>query len=120
MSNPKCRDKVLEPAIIQLIINEKSIFLNEFVQYVLTGVNLSCFEHLKGFPQRDKIESFELNFTNEKHGKENPQLIVNGKKIGLNKFVQDLVIGYNIGIINTLSEIPENPDNFKIIYRKLE
>ncbi len=110
-----------KPQIIEILINERTIKIKEFVQNVIAALNLGVFIHLKGIPDKKEINNFEIQIDNQAElGKSSKivVLMINGKHIGNKPFVQDMIRGYNIGLIQTLENIPQNIKNIKIIFKR--
>lgn len=118
----KTRSKItLHPPIIELKINEKLIFLNDFTQQIIYALNIACLEKLKGIPDLNEINSFKIQLdATQKIGESTKIAIVyiNGKHIGNKPFVQNIIRSYNIAVINTLRNIPENAQKFEIKFKK--
>ena len=107
--------------IIEIKINEKLIFLNNFTQQIIYALNIACLGRLKGIPDINKIDSFNISLdANLKIGESTKIAIVhvNGKHIGNKPFVQNIIRSYNIGVINTLRNIPKDAQKFEIIFKK--
>lgn len=118
----KMRSKIpTHPPIIELKINEKLIFLNDFTQQIIYALNIACLEKLKGIPDLNEINSFKIQLdATQKIGESTKIAIVyiNGKHIGNKPFVQNIIRSYNIAVINTLRNIPENAQKFEIKFKK--
>ena len=107
--------------IIEIKINEKLIFLNNFTQQIIYALNIACLGRLKGIPDINKIDSFNISLdANLKIGESTKIAIVhvNGKHIGNKPFVQNIIRSYNIGVINTLRNIPKDAQKFEIKFKK--
>ena len=109
-----------EPIVpkLELNIDGNQINLNEFTQQVIAELNFACFKLLKGTPEKETIKNFELQLDMQQKIKESTKIAnlrINGKHIGNKPFVQDLIRGFNLGLIKTLQNIPEEPQ--KIVIR---
>ncbi len=118
----KTRSKIPHKlSIIELKINEKLIFLNDFTQQIIYALNIACLEKLKGTPDLNEINSFKIQLdATQKIGESTKIALVyiNGKHIGNKPFVQNIIRSYNIAVINTLRNIPENAQKFEIKFKK--
>ncbi|MHA1729993.1 MAG: hypothetical protein ACTSWY_14885 [Promethearchaeota archaeon] len=104
--------------MITLFVDEKEIFLNEFIQRIFTSLNLSCFNNLRGTPEKGFIKKFELQIDPE--AKLGITLHINGKHIRNKPIIQDIIRGFNLGIIKALREIPQKVKKFRLTYQKTE
>ena len=118
----KTRSKITpDPPIIEIKIDEKLIFLNYFTQQIVYALNIACLEKLKGTPDINEINSFKIQLdAGQKIGESTKIAIVyiNGKHIGNKPFVQNIIRSYNIAVINTLRNIPEDAQKFEIKFKK--
>lgn len=117
----KMKSKTSSPPIIEIKINEKLIFLNNFTQQIIYALNIACLERLKGIPNINEINSFKIQLdANLRIGESTKIAIVhiNGKHIGNKPFVQNIIRSYNIAVINTLRNIPEDAQKFEIKFKK--
>ena len=118
----KTKSKITpDPPIIELKINEKLIFLNHFTQQIVYALNIACLEKLKGTPDVNEINSFIIQLDSSQKIDESTKIAIvyiNGKHIGNKPFVQNLIRSYNIAVINTLRNIPEDAQKYEIKFKK--
>jgi hypothetical protein len=106
---------------LELIIDGKSISLNEFAQNILIKLNLAFIELLKlpdNIKNPDDIRSFEVTIQSNESKKFISELIINSNAIVMKEFVQDILTQFNRGIIHCYSDIPQEPKKYKIFYKK--
>ncbi|MHA1821788.1 MAG: hypothetical protein ACTSU2_08915 [Promethearchaeota archaeon] len=108
-----------EKDFVTLKVNDKQIYLNKFTQEIFEAVNINVFGLLKKSDKAEEIKKFHLNMdlTKEKI-RERMQLFVNDVKIPLMRFVEDIISGLNLAVINTLQDMPENITHIEMDYSR--
>ena len=124
---------------IFLYCNNQDVILNKFAQDSLKKVNLAFFELLHGIPATNEITEFKIELIPKyieeqklslktrlsKIQKDSNQalgsieLSINSKKVGMKQFVQNLILNMNMGIIDTFMDIPDDPINLIVTFKKI-
>ena len=114
-------EKIFEPPLIKLTIENNDVFLSVFPQQILFGLNDSCIRQLMNTgidSETNEMNEFSIEFQLDNASKTKVKLFVNNKHLGLKPFVQNMILGFNKGFIDSLKGIPSNYNNFKLKFIK--
>jgi hypothetical protein len=89
---------------MELIVDQKSIRMNAFVQDIVCNVIRGMIRSLDDVPDEPEIVTFTLQESAA------VTLMVNGQTIGINDFVQTLAGRIIHGILHSLHGVPAYPE----------
>lgn len=88
---------------MNLLVDEKSVRMNDFVQKIFRRVVLGMLDSLEDIP--DKKESVTLLLKQSSR----VNLVVDGKQIPVNAFVQRIIGNVFLGMVACLEDVPDEP-----------
>ena len=108
---------ILENAPLKVYIDDKEVPIIQFVYDIILNQNLELFTLLRRIPKKEDIFEFSLQIELLKDSKgkiitaitkssmdpiTKVILFINEKRVGLKQFVQNIIFGINLGILQTL------------------
>lgn len=90
---------------MELIVNQKTIGMNAFVDRIVFNVVAGMLESLEDVPENPRRVTFILGGEGAASG-----LQVDQQEIRMNAFVRTLIGGILVAILQTLDGIPESPE----------
>ena len=124
---------ILEDAPLKVYIDDKEVPVIQFVYDIILNQNLELFTLLRRIPGKNEISAFDLQIELRKdsEGKiitaitessmdpiTKVTLFINEKRVGLKQFVQNIIFGINLGIIQTLDGYHSRIGKISLKYSK--
>jgi hypothetical protein len=124
---------VLKNTPLRIYVDKKEVPMIQFVYDIILNQNLELFTLLRRIPNKEEIESFDLTIELKTSGDgiiitaisessmdpiTQVTLFINGKRVGLKQFVQNVIFGVNFGILQTLDGFHPDIQLIKLIYKK--
>lgn len=88
---------------MKLLVDEKPIPMNDFVQRIFRRVILGMLDSLEEIP--NKKENITLSLKQSSR----VTLIVDAKQVPMNAFVQRIIGNVFLGMVSSLEDVPDEP-----------